>query len=479
MPNGRPQDRHHGHSIASPLLAAQKGEILPRLIVFGFGFVLVAAVVPYAGQAIFFATALYVLRGSRQVVEGLLVLALMIMINKAIVPVDISLLRWVVLAAAAGRVLYDTVISDSSVPPVFWVLLVYTGTLVLFSLLASQLPIVSLFKSISFFLGTATALIAIHRTRHLTEYWKSWLISISVFLILGSLPLYSLHAYGFARNGVGFQGLLTHPQTYGPVTAVLTAYVSGLVIFEGRRGWVLRLTALAGVVGVYFSQSRTGMLALILSVCIVLILGFIRSRTWLPRIRRALGGVKWVVALVCLGFVGLIFARQFSEGIERFLLKDEAAQDVTGALEESRLSLIEQSMSNFREAPVTGIGLGVPSNLAATHIEYGFWGLPVGASVEKGFQPAAVLEETGLGGAALLIILLAMLIWPVLVRGSISLAWMIFATLLINLGEAILFALGGNGLFVWMIFGLGYIIADQDGGLPELPATRRTDARID
>ena len=439
---------------------APGGAVIPRLLLYGWALVLLAAVVPFAGEVILIVAALHALRGPRQTVEALFVLALIIMINKTLVPVDISVLRWVVLFAAAGRTLWDSVLLGLPIPKAFWWLTTLVATLVLFAVTASRLPTVSLFKSLSFYMGAGTALVALHRTRRLADYWRSLLLTLSVFVILGSIPLYFFKEYGFARNGVGFQGLLTHPQTYGPITAVLTAYVTGLVVFERKRSWILRVTMIAGWVGVYYSQSRTGMLALVLSGVLVVGMAMLRPRTWLPRLRQAMTLPTLAAGGLALVMFGVLYGPRLSEGLVSFLLKDEAAQDVASALEESRGGLIERSMANFRAAPFTGIGLGVPSDLSKSVIEYGPLGIPISASVEKGFQPAAVLEETGIVGAALLVLFLIVLLAPVFLRGSMALVWMVLAVLLINMGEATLFAIGGNGLFVWLIFSLAYVMSN-------------------
>ena len=454
-----------GGSAATPVLG--------HVLAWAVGLTAFGAVVPFGGEIVMIGAAVHALRGARQTVEALFILAMAIMINKALVPVDISILRWLVLVAAAGRTLWDSVILGLPVPRAFWWLTVLVMTLVLFAITFSWLPTVSLFKALSFYMGSATALVALYRTRSQADYWQSLLLTLSVFVIMGSLPLYFFREYGFARNQAGFQGLLTHPQTYGPVTAVLTAYVTGRVIFEKHRSRLLTVTMLAGWVGVYYSQSRTGMLALVLSGMLVIGLGLFKPRTWLPRLRQAMTLPTLAAGGLALVMFGVIYGPRLSEGLVSFLLKDEAAQDVTSALEESRSGLIERSMANFRAAPFTGIGLGVPSDLSKSVIEYGPLGIPISASVEKGFQPAAVLEETGIVGAVLLSLFLIVLLVPVIRKGTMPLAWMVLAVLLINMGEAILFAIGGNGLFVWILLSMAYVTAEEGGQKKVLIPQRR------
>lgn len=428
------------------------------MLLLGIALMAAAALIPGAGELILVLAAFHALRGPRQSVEALLVLAMTIMVNKSLIPVDISLLRWMVLIAAFGRTVWDTFVGAKPVPRPFWVMVGLLLTLSLFAGVASWLPTVSLFKTFSFFMGAATGLVALYRTRHLSLYWQSLLLTVAVLFIIGSVPLYFTD-YGFARNGVSFQGLLTHPQTYGPVIAVFTAYVTAIVLFYRYRPWWLWAAVAAGWIGVYFSQSRTGMFALLLAGALTVGFGWFKARTWRPLIMRALNGPVLAVLILGVIGVGLVYGPQLQDGIVSFLIKDEMAETVTGSLQESRSSLIDQSMANFRASPLTGIGLGVPSDLARSQIGYGPFGLPISASVEKGFAPAAVLEETGLLGSALIIAVLLALLVPVVRRGSLAMCWMALTALLMNLGEAVLFAIGGNGLFVWLMFALAYTTA--------------------
>lgn len=83
-------------------------------------------------------------------------------------------------------------------------------------------------------------------------------------------------------------------------------------------------------------------------------------------------------------------------------------------------------------------------------------GIPVSATVEKGFMPTAVLEETGVLGAVLILVLLAFLVVPVARYGDIVAFWILSTALLLNFGEMIFFTMGGNGLYLWIVMGFCY-----------------------
>ena len=80
-----------------------------------------------------------------------------------------------------------------------------------------------------------------------------------------------------------------------------------------------------------------------------------------------------------------------------------------------------------------------------------------------------MLEEIGFVGAALLLTLLGALLRPVFGRwGNIPMVWMVSTALLINMGEAIIFAIGGNGLFFWLVLALAFVSICADPTRPNL-----------
>jgi hypothetical protein len=121
-------------------------------------------------------------------------------------------------------------------------------------------------------------------------------------------------------------------------------------------------------------------------------------------------------------------------------------------------------MANFWDHPLTGIGFGAPSDPArfANQLERGPYGIPLSASVEKGFMPTAVLEETGIIGAALTILLLLALFVPILRHPDPTLFWVATTCLLVNFGEMVFFSIGGMGFFFWFVMAFCHVAALQE-----------------
>ena len=434
--------------------AAEGGpRLLPRVLVLLA--VILGAVwfVPSSGVVICAGLAVYAVRGPKQAIQALTLLAFMLLLGAK----GLSLARWVVLFSACGRMVWDSVMLGAPTPRVLKPILLFTLIVLVFSFSESRFPLVSILKGVTFAVGAGTVVVALHRTAHLREYWMAWFFTLGLFILLASFPLYGTQL-GYSRNGVGFQGILSHPQTYGPVVAPFAALLTGLFVFHGVRSWPVLLGSVLAWAGAYTSGARTAILAALVGLGITLVVGRFKGRTWQPVIAHALSRSGTLALL----FIACLFAAvQWSTLQEKamaFLLKDDGVT-VTESLVESRSEPIERSMANFWESPLTGIGFGVPSDLGAFRAEVGAFGLPVSASTEKGFMPSAVLEETGIVGAGLILVLLFVLIQPVVRYGSIPLFWMLMTCLMVNVGEMFFFALGASGLYLWLIMGFCHVHA--------------------
>ena len=436
--------------------------ILPRKILLLFVAVLIMAIASPAAMLVLGGLAVYALRGPKESMESLSLLAFLLIINNGIAAISssLSLFRWLILFAVFGRLMWDSLSQKAPVPPAVMPLTIFSGTIFIFSFLFSYLPLVSALKVLTFFMGVSSALIGFYRTRHLRDYWIAWFLSLSLFIVILSMPLLAT-PLGYLRNGSGFQGILVHPQIFGPVAATIAAFLTGLYLFEKQNSHLLLMGVAFAWIGVFASQSRTAFLAVAGSMAITLFVGIFFNNKWRPKITRVLsGGAAFFMA----GFISLYLVINWADvktSAVEFLLKDDSDTSITEALQDSRSFLIDRSMANFRASPITGIGFGVPSLITSgmnmVRIETGPFGIPLGASVEKGFMPSAVLEETGLTGGILVLVLILSLMRPIIKTGRIYSFWIFTACLLINLGEMVFFSVGGMGMFLWILMAFCYV----------------------
>jgi hypothetical protein len=449
----------------------------PKLVVVLAGLLGAGLLFGEVGLFVCIGIAVHAVQGTKQAIESLFILAFLIVTAK----MSVSLGRWIILFAASGRVFWDYLSEGGGTPPILYPLLAYIGVVAGTSVVVSIFPLVSFLKLTTFAVGTTTVIIGLYQTGHNIEHWLSWLYTMGGFILVASIPFY-FHPLGFGRNGVGFQGITNHPQTFGPILAPLTALFTGLYLFypDLENRWVGPL-ALLGWGGMYLSLSRTSMFAAVLGLGLAVGVGLVfRGGAWRGKISRAFGRPEVILMTFLILGLSAVQWTSIQQEITELVFKDREATSVTETFQASRGALINQSMSNFWRAPLTGIGFGVPSDPTrfAYSLERGPMGIPISATVEKGFMPTAVLEETGVLGAALILVLLAFLVVPVVRYGNIIAFWVLSTALLLNFGEMVFFTMGGNGLYLWTVMGFCYCWSvARSTQTPQSPTQRRAASR--
>jgi hypothetical protein len=380
-------------------------------------------------------------------------------------------LRWLAECSQGGRVFVSRPSGAAAL---------LTGFLIAHSLAVSSMPELSLLKALLWGLVMCAVLSNWHRLTAAEHAGALQDVERLLHVVLiASAPLLLLPA-GFAVNETGFQGLLNHPQLLGVAAALGATFVASRLI-EARRliGWRLALFGFYVYLTVQ-SESRTALFGLVLA------LGFaaLIQSVWQGSVRQALplfgssarvlAGVVIVVALATLAVV--------SGALRDFVSKSERA-DVTSVIDAygvSRGLLVAQMAVNIQQAPLLGIGFGVPSVPEMVElVRDPYFGLPISAPVEKGVMPVAVVEELGVLGA---VAILAWL-WMGIRRGmrsGFSSVLMLCAVLAMNLGEATLFSVGGVGLLQMLLVGAVYTgrIRAREREVRAMPTNGRRFGRL-
>lgn len=418
------------------------------------------------GHAVMFGlVAVWALFGARHAIEALTLSWLLTFLNPglySVAPAD-SILRWVVLIAAFGSVMVRYLWTSSKYPKAWIWLLVFGFVTIVLSALVSYQPDVSIFKAVSLVIGGSTILLGFDQTRYRASYWRHWFITLFVVILLCSFPL-AVSELGYVRNGKGFQGLLNHPQAYGVFLAPFLAFTSAGIISRRLRGWLWWLVLPIGLVSLVLTRARTGLLAFLLGT----VVGF----AWLvlnrPRDSAkelALFRTRSGLFLLCFLVIAVILvAPSVADDVNSFLLKSSSVETLGEAFYRSRGFLIERSLQNIKKHPWFGIGFGVASDPESFHVRREpLFGLPIGASTEKGFAFVAIVEEVGVVGTTVFLLFIVMLLRPALAKRR---SWpnyaLVFGALFVNFGEAVFFAMGGQGLIVWLL--LGYTRIDIGDG---------------
>lgn len=438
-------------------------KILPSTVL-ALGAMLVGLwVLPAATPVLILGLTVYALRGPKESIQALMVLFLLLFLNPGLFPLpsSISSLRWLVIFGAFGRTIWDSMMNSATSPRrLLGPIALYSVTILLLALLVSYEPLISVLKITAFAVGAITIVTSFHRTRHLATYWISWFVTLFLFIVTVSLPLYGT-GYGYLKNGYSFQGILDHPQAYGPFAAPITAFLMGVYLFQDRVSRVVKIGVALGWLAIITSDARTALLSIVLGLLITVAYIAGSRREWLPILVRSLSRTSTVLALLAILAITALKWNSLVDSTSEFLLKGKTDMSVSESLQEARTSAVTKSFANFKAAPLTGIGFGVDSDLNNARVETGMFGLPAGAPVEKGFIFTAVLEETGLIGALFFLWLLVSIIRPIWSSNNIPVYLLLMTGLLINVGEMVFFSIGGPGIYFWVQVGLSYCLVQQ------------------
>lgn len=403
-----------------------------------------------AGTAAYVLLALYALAGPRQAIVSLWLCWVFNMLNHGLFPPPGSavFIRHAVVAAAFMSVFIHTrPLAFRTAGGLIAATVTLCTFLLVHSTLFSQQIDVSLLKSVSFTMAAIAAAIAWAGlpTAERRDAERFVFGSLAVITIV-SLPLIALPV-GYYRNGMGFQGVMVHPQNFGPSVAVLAVLLisSGLTNRKITVWSVLLLLACVG--SVYLSQARIGAVALagglVFGVCGELL------RRLVVRLRRGEGMRYGRLLAVAAGLALtlMVAGPWILPKISDFIDKGSRSESFVDAAVRSRGHKLEQMLQGIRENPTVGVGFGVnPSTDYFGITRDPIFGLPVMATVEKGVMPVAVIEETGIMGAIFTYPWLVLLLIRASARGVVagSVCW---AVLITNIAEACLFSPGGQGMF--------------------------------
>jgi hypothetical protein len=409
---------------------------------------------PATADLSYFALAGYALRGRSEAVQALFLCWLFMLLSPGIAPESqlASVARYVVILAACASVLMRSSLvmrrERLQRPPQRNAMLGATVLLGIFlfyhALLFSAEPVVSLLKSVSFTITMATLIAALSAMSEASRSKTARFVFGGLCIIVAaSLPLLVL-PIGYLKNGAGFQGVLSHPQAFGVTVALIAAWLGGK-FFVSRHLSVWHWLVLAACpVLIILSQTRTAAGGLVLglgaSLLVMIVFRPRGSNHW----KRSRIELLFFAALALAVLAGPFLADRAQD----FLLKSGRGNvsDLTESVQASRGSLFEAMIENIRKHPMTGIGFGIASD--PDQMEVGrdpIFNLPVGAPIEKGIMPVAVVEEVGIPGA------LIVAGWFVLLlrraaRGGIAALAVASTVLFLNLGEANIFSPGGMGL---------------------------------
>lgn len=419
-----------------------------------------AMLVPFAAEALCALLAAVILVAQPRLALGALALAAWIKVRNPYLlgehPIPV-LAGWLPILAAIARAALQPWATLQS-RGVLWIMAfaAIAGSRVLANpaMLALSIPKLLVFS------GGLVAMLALVRTANLPRSGAAGIsghdVVNTLFLVTTCLcvPLLATPAIGYLLNQSGFQGVTSQPQAFAVLFAPLVAYYVMRTVETESLALTRWCMALAGITLLVFSQSRTGVAAALGGIGLGLFVWWRNKRA-----ARGFGPGFWLRAscgVLLLAALGYLFRVEILEAATEFVLKGVEGELDTESLLTSRAVLFATVWQSFLSQPVLGIGFGVPTlpdELQMTTSST--FGVVLSASIEKGNGFLQVLEETGVVGAAVMGgFLVALGRAGGLARNAAAMA-LVAAALATNVGEAIIYSLGGVGLAQWAYVMLG------------------------
>ena len=333
--------------------------------------------------------------------------------------------------------------------------------LLVHSLFFSAMPDVSILKTVSWTVTAATLFAAWGglSAAQSEQVVRQLLIGLTL-IMLASLP-FAVLPLGYLRNGTGFQGVLNHPQALGPTMSLLGVWVVLGMLTLPRPPWKIVSIAGTSLVLIVMSEARTAGLALVGGVMAAVVVAGALSRQPVARLFPGFRSRRVLVVVFFSVGIAIPFAPKLLGGLDTYISKRGGEESVVAAYDRSRGGLMGKMWSNIEKYPMTGIGFGIASNPSEMQITRDpIFNLPVGASIEKGVLPLAVVEEVGVFGF-LFVLLWGVSVLRVALKKGGAAVGILGTIILLNFGESTLFSVGGMGMLSLIL--LGWVAAGKSG----------------
>lgn len=213
---------------------------------------------------------------------------------------------------------------------------------------------------------------------------------LMMFLLI-SLTTIPFQSVAYHRDGLGFQGILNHPQAMAVFLVVMLEITLTGHKFKSILGRYLMISLV--VIFVIMTRARTGLFLLFFQFFWRILLPDLKLFSSKGKLRRSFVLSSLVIVLAGFAFLGTSGA-----AVQSFLRKGQNNISLTESFERSRGFIIFQQVQNFSENKYTGIGFGIArSSSHEQEVKY-IAGIPLSAATEKANLPISILEEIGILG---------------------------------------------------------------------------------
>ena len=347
-------------------------------------------------------------------------------------------LKWVLLFVACGRSLLSRVEPSKAYMRLIYSWMMMTAALLVNSLFISVLPSISVFKTISFSLGILCVIRLAMLTAKRNDEMLLSVAALGTAIFVTSVPLL-VFAAGRSRNGVAFNGVLSHPQSLGVVLLMTGAVTFAIGFKSPQLQRILFVSGLAQWLMIVPTAARTPLMALAIGGVVYLF--EIVTRREGTKIGYLLTPVS---AIAITGLLVLaVMTPGVSEGFASYLLKGKNASfdpnnPELSLSESSRGPQVFDTLGLAEEHPLFGAGFGVDEDTGINFDESKtLYGVPLTAPIEQGFLPLATLAQLGIVGS-IFVVIFGVMMFRLAHRESGETSALFAAIVGVNFGEMII-----------------------------------------
>lgn len=427
------------------------------------------------GAAIFFTILLVMsFTSSSAAFKALVIMWLGLMLNHGLVPKSLTWTpsRLILPYACLARFSFDMVSMRASLftQPFYVIFLVYCLVMALCSFMSGWFTSIALIKLINFWAAFSSvfagAFVLVRKRVDIGEWLVSMIVAATAiaFLAIASGRAYISFGHGSSNH---FGGAFLHPNCHSSYASLFCIMLVAVYAFSPyRQRWLVLPLLAIWAVFIAWSKSRTAVVATGIGVLSMapFVVSAVRPAGWIRRvnIRRSTLVAMAAVAGVTILVADIASGNRISTAVVAFVNKSgplddlgEVSLDMNSVIY-SRVTRISDSMENFRENPVFGIGFQVAKTEWFARNATIFT-----APVEKGFLPSAVLEEGGVLGAVAFLIFIVSLPMTFLVRGNIPAFGAFCSFIGSSMTEVSLFSPGGSGGFGWVMVAAAFVFGEM------------------
>ena len=374
-------------------------------------------------------------------IEGLLLISFRTILGNS-VAVDIAgiqIFKWMVIFILSililmhcwGRIVYK--FTDVYI-------LMFTIYVCMVSLINSTYPIVSIFKCISY----SFVFWAILRGIEATKNYINWLDKLYQYMTILFLACFISMPFSFAyySSARWFAGVTNQSNMLGVLAGLYIGVLLTKMLINGPRlgNWFMFTIT---VIMVWMSNSRTGMLSIVISVLIFTLISTIKYKRY--------------YYLVIIGISLLIiylsgYGNVLIDGINVFLYKGSSLNHIgtysTNDIFSSREGQLANFLAKIKNNPLIGSGFSVPFTEGIVN-----WSFKFDLIVEPGNIFYAVLGDLGIIGT---------LLWFGLYAGifkkgfKVEMICLFTAPFTISLGEMVFFSTNNIAIILYVMIAIHY-----------------------